>query len=164
MGKIGGFPFGLWCTHDANHVDRVANIDDDPRPGCDLDIDNLNTRQVSQVRNQVRIEAAQRQGMGGIPHHTTPHHMLLCQTDPVLTSTLMLWLCLCLCLCPNSLQYRPAVLHHLGANPVQRVFTTFCIELAPRCRFPACPCLHCTAIQPREVSSMNLRGMAAESP
>jgi hypothetical protein len=37
----------VWClvhAHTANHVDRVANIDDDLRPGCDLDIDKLDTR------------------------------------------------------------------------------------------------------------------------
>lgn len=62
--KIGGVPFGLWCAHDANHVDRVANIDDDLRPGCDLDIDKTSSQPGTHIGGTAsrdgRYSAAQR--------------------------------------------------------------------------------------------------------
>ena len=105
--------------------------------------------------------------MGGTAHHTTPQAAVSNRSDIDIKIDIDIDIDIDVVVVSVSrfpTVSSSTVLHYLGANPVQRVFSTFCIELAPCGRFLVCPCLHYTAIQPREVSSMNLRGMAAESP
>ena len=72
--------------------------------------------------------------MGGTAHHTTPQAAVSNRSDIDIKIDIDIDIDIDVVVVSVSrfpTVSSSTVLHYLGANPVQRVFSTFCIELAP---------------------------------